>query len=84
MEGGRKGLAEGRAEGRVAMVRRMLLSRSIEVSEDFPADVPGFADSPLSSNRPACRRSDPGPSRAVVPDHERDLVFAPLGPPSCA
>lgn len=24
----------------------MLLSRGIEVSEDFPADVPGFADSP--------------------------------------
>ena len=32
-------------EGRVAMVRQMLFSRGIEVPEDFPADVPGFAES---------------------------------------
>ena len=34
-----QGLAEGRAE----MVRQMLLSRGIEVSERFPADAPAFA-----------------------------------------
>ena len=38
-----QGLVEGLAEGRAEMVRRMLLSRGIEVSEGFPADVPGFA-----------------------------------------
>ena len=38
-----RGLAEGRAEGRAEMVRQMLLSRGIEVSEGFPADVPEFA-----------------------------------------
>ena len=46
MEGERKGLAEGRAEGRVAMVRQMLLSRGVAISEAFPANVPGFAESP--------------------------------------
>ncbi|MDD9983805.1 MAG: hypothetical protein OXU81_21020, partial [Gammaproteobacteria bacterium] len=35
--------AQGLAEGRAEMVRQMLLSRGIEVSEGFPADVPGFA-----------------------------------------
>ena len=40
------GLAEGRAEGRAEMARQMLLSRGIEVSEGFPADAPGFAESP--------------------------------------
>ena len=35
--------AEGLAEGRAAMVRQMLLSRGIEVSEGFPGGVPGFA-----------------------------------------
>ena len=28
------------------MVRRMLSSRGVEVSEGFPFDVPGFAESP--------------------------------------
>lgn len=44
-----RGRAEGRAQGgkaaRAGMVRRILLSRDIEVSDDFPADVPAFADS---------------------------------------
>ena len=35
--------AEGLAEGRAAMVRQMLLSRGIEVSEGFPGDMPGLA-----------------------------------------
>ena len=38
-----RGLAEGRAEGRAEIVRQMLLSRGIEVSEGFPAGVPEFA-----------------------------------------
>ena len=37
---------EGRAEGRAGMARAILSSRGIGVSEDFPADVPGFAESP--------------------------------------
>ena len=35
--------SQSRAEGRAAMVRQMLLSRGIEVSEGFPGDMPGFA-----------------------------------------
>ena len=35
--------AQGLAEGRAEMVRQMLLSRGIKVSEGFPADVPAFA-----------------------------------------
>ena len=42
-EGERKGQAEGLAEGRAEMVRQVLLSRGIEVSEGFPADAPAFA-----------------------------------------
>ena len=38
--------AEGMAAGRAKMVRQMLLSRGIEVSARFPADVPGFAETP--------------------------------------
>ena len=38
-----QGLAEGLAEGRAEMVRQMLLSRGIKVSEGFPADAPAFA-----------------------------------------
>ena len=34
-----------RAEGRAGMVRAMLSSRGIGCSEDFPADVPGLAES---------------------------------------
>ena len=37
---------DGRAEGRAGMVRAMLSSRGIGFAEDFPADVPGFAESP--------------------------------------
>ncbi len=44
-EGLAEGHAAGLAEGRAKMVRRMLLSRGIEVSARFPADVPGFAES---------------------------------------
>ena len=45
-EGERKGRAEGEARGQARMVRRMLLSRGIEVSEGFPSNVPGFGESP--------------------------------------
>ena len=38
--------AEGEAKGRAGMVRRMLSSRGVEVSEGFPFNVPGFAESP--------------------------------------
>ena len=41
-----EGRTEGREEGRAGMVRAMLSSRGIGFSEDFPADVPGFAESP--------------------------------------
>ena len=44
-EGERKGRAEGRAE----MVREMLSARGIAVSETFPANVPGFAESPRAA-----------------------------------
>ena len=53
VEGERKGraegLAEGEAKGRAEMVRQMLSARGIEVSERFPADVPGFAESPRAA-----------------------------------
>ena len=45
-EGRRKGRTEGLAEGRARMVRQMLSSRDIDVSEGFPLNVPGFAESP--------------------------------------
>ena len=45
-QGRRKGRSEGLAEGRARMVRQMLVSRDIEVSEGFPFDVSGFAESP--------------------------------------
>ncbi len=45
-EGRMEGRAEGLAEARSNMVRQMLLSRDIGVSEGFPADVPGLAGSP--------------------------------------
>ena len=44
-----EGLAEGEAKGRAEMVRQMLSARGIEVSEGFPADVPGFAESPRAA-----------------------------------
>ena len=50
VQGRSEGLAAGRAEGlaesRATLVRQMLVSRSIAVSEGFPADVPGFAEAP--------------------------------------
>ena len=46
MEGLAEGERKGRVEGRAEMVREMLRSRGIAVSEAFPADVPGFAESP--------------------------------------
>ena len=45
-EGRAEGRAEGRLEGRAKLVRQMLVSRGIAVSEGFPADVPGLADAP--------------------------------------
>ena len=48
---------EVRAEGRGKMVRQILLSRGIEVSARFPADAPGFAESPEDeavAEAPAC------------------------------
>ena len=46
MEGLAEGERKGRAEGRTGMVRALLSSRGIGFSEDFPADVPGLAESP--------------------------------------
>ena len=48
-KGRAEGLAEGEAKGRAEMVRQMLSARGIEVSEGFPADVPGFAESPRAA-----------------------------------
>ena len=45
-EGERKGRMEGRAEGRAGMARAILSSRGIGISENFPFNVPGFAESP--------------------------------------
>ena len=39
-----RGHAHGRAHSRADMVRRILLSRGIEIADDFPANVPAFAD----------------------------------------
>ena len=43
-EGRAEGQAEGRAEARYGMVRRMLLTRGIEVSDGFPAGLPAECD----------------------------------------
>ena len=45
------------------MVRQMLLSRDIEVSEGFPSNVPGFGESPEAVLVDA----------ALVCDSERDF-----------
>ena len=45
-EGRAQGRIEGVAESRVKLVRQMLVSRGIAVSEGFPADVPGFTEAP--------------------------------------
>ena len=37
---------QSRAEGRAKMLRQILVSRGIALSEAFPADLPGFAESP--------------------------------------
>ena len=44
-KGRAEGLAEGEARGQARMVRQMLLSRNLEVSEGFPSNVPGFDES---------------------------------------
>ena len=76
--------AEGREEGRAGMVRAMLSSRGIGFSEDFPADVPGFAASPEAVVVAAALACDserdfraripehPGNPRAVHPAHRND------------
>ena len=46
IEGQAEGRAEGLAESRATLVRQMLMSRSIAVSEGFPSDVSGFAEAP--------------------------------------
>ena len=45
-EGRQKGLVEGEARGQARMARQLLRSRGIGVSEGFPSNVPGFAESP--------------------------------------
>ena len=45
-EGLKQGHAAGTGENRAKMVRQILRSRGIEVSAGFPADAPGFAESP--------------------------------------
>ena len=62
-EGEKKGRTKGLAEGRAGMVRQMLLSRDIEVSEGFPSNVPGFGESPEAVLVDA----------ALVCDSERDF-----------
>ena len=54
---------EGRAEERAEMVRQMLVSRGIAVSEGFPANVPGFEGSP----------TDAAVAAALACDSERDF-----------
>ena len=52
-----EGRTEGRTEGRAEMVRHVLLSRGIEVSEGFPADVPalaGLSDAAIVAAALAC------------------------------
>ena len=44
-QGFERGFERGRVQARADMVRRILLSRSIEVPDDFPASVPAFAES---------------------------------------
>lgn len=39
-----KGEVRDRTEDRAAMARRMLFSPGVEVSEDFPDNVPAFAN----------------------------------------
>ena len=41
-----EGHTTGMAEGRAKTIRQILLSRGLEVSAGFPADAPGFAESP--------------------------------------
>ena len=42
-EGRAEGRVEGRDEGRAKTIRQLLLARGIEVSAEFPDNVPGFA-----------------------------------------
>ena len=62
-EGHAAGLTEGLTKGRAKMVRQILLSRGVEVSAGFPADVPGFAESP----------EDEAVAAALACDGERDF-----------
>ena len=59
-----EGRAEGEANGRAKMVRQMLVSRGIAVSESFPADVPGFEESP----------PDAAVAAALACNSERDFL----------
>ena len=68
-EGRTKGLAEGRAE----MVRQMLLSRGIEVSEGFPAGAEGLAGLPGAAIVAA----------ALACDSERDFYVRMAGIRDC-
>ena len=75
---------QSRAEARAGMVRAMLSSRGIGFSEDFPADVPGFAESPEAVIVAAALACDserdfraripehPGHPRAVHPAHRNN------------
>ena len=48
-EGRAQGRIEGLSESRAEMVRQVLVSRGIAVSEGFPANVPGFGESPMDA-----------------------------------
>ena len=59
-----EGHAAGVEEGRARTVRQILLSRGLEVSAGFPADAPGFAESPEAEAVAA----------ALTCDSERDFL----------
>ena len=61
--GRKKGHAAGLTMARAEMVRQVLLLRGIEVSAGFPADAPGFAESP----------DDEVVDAALACDSERDF-----------
>ena len=65
-----EGRAAGLTEGRAAMAREMLRLRGIEVSERFPADVPGFAEAPaadVTAAALACDSEEDFRARLVAP-----------------
>ena len=59
-----EGIEKGRLTGMAETVRQILASRGIEVSAGFPADAPGFAESP----------KDEAVSAAFACDSERDFL----------